>query len=395
MLPQLRRHVSLEFTALIFVLLVLQGLLFIAIDHERDIRRIDGNITGNVRYLVEGITESEKLLSVTETPLARARSRIFDAEGNVLFSGMIFSGNKPELDTDPWLLEYEGDSYRVLTVPVYTGKTLHGYVQMAEKMATLGDRLLDLAPVLIIENITLSFLVFVIGIWFQKRSMRPAYEMFTRLEQFAQDAGHELKTPLATARSSLEIALVDEKFREHIVEAVSDIDRMGKLTTALLQLTTLTEKSLRKNAVNLSDLANNVVRELRRDCVERGIHLTESIAPSVIRIADPVLIRVVMRNLVHNAIKFSQENGTVCVVLTDDYFSVRDTGVGMSPDVLERIFNRFFKADPSRSDTGFGLGLTILKRIVDLHRWQITVKSAPGAGSTFTLWFDHKRIRIL
>ena len=396
MFPIYRRRVSLGFSTMVFLLLVLQGVLFIAVGYERDIRRIDSNIVTNVQYLTSDIISTEeKLSSITLTPLGQERARVFDLDGSMLFAGTIFIGHAPVLEKEPWILEHNGVSYRILTIPIYTGSTLRGYYQMGERVSTLANRLLDALPVIIIESTLLAFLVFLVGILFQKYSMRPAYEIFNRLEQFAQDAGHELKTPLASARSSLEAARSDGEHERHEKEAIEDIESMAALTDALLQLTTLTKSSIRKEPVEMSRVVESVLQELSRQCEAKNIRCKDVLDQTVIRTADASLFRVIVRNLMHNAVKYTNRGGEVTVTLTPDYLSVRDTGVGMTPDVLEKIYNRFFKADPSRSDAGFGLGLTLVKRIVDIHGWQLDVRSSPGVGTTFTLWFDRRRRRNL
>jgi signal transduction histidine kinase len=97
----------------------------------------------------------------------------------------------------------------------------------------------------------------------------------------------------------------------------------------------------------------------------------------------------VLTNLVSNAIKFRKpEGGTVTVTLKKNALSVTDTGIGMTPEELSHIFDRFYRAENSRTSSGFGLGLALVKRITDVHGWSLDVQSVKDVGTTFTIRFS-------
>ncbi|PIR53185.1 hypothetical protein COU76_02410 [Candidatus Peregrinibacteria bacterium CG10_big_fil_rev_8_21_14_0_10_49_10] len=389
MLPELRKRVSIGFSLAIFVLLMLQGTFCIFRDYNDQIKSTDSFVEADAKTVIADMEEPEHLARITLPTIAQQRSRLFDAEKKLLYAGTIFVGETPILEENPWFLSYNNNTYRIITLPIYAnGDIAQGYLQMGTPVVALSDRLQIGLTRTLLYALLISIGTFFLGLLFQKKSLRPAYEMFEHLEQFSQDVNHELKTPLASARSSLELATNSTDPKQHIINAMQEIDSMDALTDKLVQLTTLTEGSLQKGLVNISLLLRDVLDSFRGECEQRNITCTQEVASNIIRIADDSLVLVVLRNLIHNAIKFTPEGGHIFVTLTPNYFTVRDTGIGMSPDTIEQIFNRFFKGDPSRSSEGFGLGLTILKRIVDLHKWQISVRSAPGMGSTFTLWFS-------
>jgi signal transduction histidine kinase len=104
---------------------------------------------------------------------------------------------------------------------------------------------------------------------------------------------------------------------------------------------------------------------------------------------DPALLRQVLTNLISNAIKFSKpEGGTVTVRLTKKALSIQDTGIGIAQESLVHIFDRFYQAENSRTNDGYGLGLALVKRIIDLHRWTISAKSTLDKGTTFVIGID-------
>ena len=104
--------------------------------------------------------------------------------------------------------------------------------------------------------------------------------------------------------------------------------------------------------------------------------------------ADPGLISQIIRNLLSNALKFTPSSGTILIELTKNHLKIKDTGIGMETSVRERIFERFYQAEPSRSEQGYGLGLAIVKKIIDMHHWTIKVESEKGKGSSFIVYFN-------
>jgi signal transduction histidine kinase len=110
------------------------------------------------------------------------------------------------------------------------------------------------------------------------------------------------------------------------------------------------------------------------------------VAPEISVQGDAALLKQVLSNLLGNAIKFSKsEGGTITVRLTKKELSIADTGIGIRTEALPHIFNRFYQADASRSNEGYGLGLALVKRIVELHGWRIEAKSKSGSGTLFAI----------
>jgi signal transduction histidine kinase len=144
-------------------------------------------------------------------------------------------------------------------------------------------------------------------------------------------------------------------------------------------------------AVNLAALAVSLVDQLEPVATARTIQLQCESPPSVIARGDAGWLERLLINLLDNAIKFTGEGGRVVVSVSHDgdlaRMDVVDTGIGMTPEVSAHVFERFYQADPSRSSSpgGAGLGLSLVKWIVDRHHGRITVASRPGNGSTFSV----------
>jgi two-component system heavy metal sensor histidine kinase CusS len=220
-------------------------------------------------------------------------------------------------------------------------------------------------------------------------------DSFTRLSQFSADLAHELRTPIANIRGEGEVALTrartPEEYREVIESSVGECERLSGIVDNLLFLA-------RAEAAE-----RNIQRELfsGRAALEKIAVFYEPLAEehqTAISCtgegdvdADPMLFGRAVSNLVENALRYTSAGGTIQISLaagvTDSQISVADTGCGITPEHLPRIFDRFYRADSSRSSEGSGLGLALVKSIMDLHGGTAVVESKAGQGTTVTLTF--------
>jgi two-component system, OmpR family, heavy metal sensor histidine kinase CusS len=218
---------------------------------------------------------------------------------------------------------------------------------------------------------------------------------------FVANAAHELRSPLAAIRSSVEVALnrsrTPEEYALVLVEVMEEIGRLAGLVNRLLILAEGDAGRLvgRNQLTRLDKIARESVDMFEAVAELQGVRLTSAeLAPTVVE-GDEFHLRQVVRNLIDNAIKYNRNPGTVIVHLRADaakkqaQLIVEDSGIGIDSEVLPRIFERFYRADKARSRkaerSGSGLGLSICQSIVRALNGDITVESIPGAGSTFTV----------
>lgn len=228
------------------------------------------------------------------------------------------------------------------------------------------------------------------------RMLEQLESSFRRLRQFAADASHELRTPLTVLRGETEVALRwtknPEEFRGILESNLEEIDRMSRIIEDLLLLakseageTPMTIKTVNLNQI-LQELAlqGKILGENKGIAV--SLKLPENLEVQVM--GDELRLHQMFLNLLSNGIKYTPTGGRVDLALRVEgeqaVIDVRDTGVGMAPEHLQRIFDRFYRIDRSRSlESGAGLGLSIVKWIVDAHQGQISVTSTPDEGSCF------------
>ncbi len=218
---------------------------------------------------------------------------------------------------------------------------------------------------------------------------------FARQGQFVSNAAHELRTPLATLRTNLEVVYSDtgatvEDYRQISPVLDRTLTRLEELLSDLLIMAT-EEHSLLYEQVDLEQLVEGVLSDLRALADERQIALRFSSPPGISVSGDPLLLSRVFSNLVENGIRYSHKNGEVVVSAhrssSNVLVTVGDTGLGVPAEEQARIFDRFYRGGESRSrhKRGAGLGLSIVSHIIQLHRGKISVDSTPGVGSKFTV----------
>lgn len=227
--------------------------------------------------------------------------------------------------------------------------------------------------------------------------------MFARLEtsfeiekQFTSDASHELRTPIAVILAQCEETKTHELTEEEYAQAFCVVERQAKrmsnMIGQLLQMTRLEQGTQRISfeQADLSALVEVVCDE--QPASEKGIMIETDLQPDVEAWFDITLMSRLLQNLLNNAVRYGRENGHIWVTLrrngNEVVLAVRDDGIGIPADKLDKVWQRFYQADNARgAESGTGLGLTMVRQIAMLHRGQMTADSIEGAGSCFTLRF--------
>jgi heavy metal sensor kinase len=218
---------------------------------------------------------------------------------------------------------------------------------------------------------------------------------FAREKQAAADISHELRTPLAALLTTTEVALrkprSPEEYREVLADCHESGQQMSRLVERLLTLSRLDAgvDTLRLRQVDAASLAEQCAALVRPLAEARSLSLCVRHDGPALLSTDPDKLREVLTNLLHNAIEYNRQGGSVEVAVARENghldLQVRDTGIGIPEGARAHIFERFFRADSARTAEGLhaGLGLSIVKGYVDLMHGSITVESAEGKGSTF------------
>jgi len=212
------------------------------------------------------------------------------------------------------------------------------------------------------------------------------------------EVSHELRLPIANIRLLIETLLNgaledDETARKMLNRAHAEVKRLQSLVADLLAVEQLSTTSryelLAKEWLSLEAKAKYAIESTATMARESGVNVRLAIAPGFRVFANSAQLDQVLLNLLENALKFTPSGGTVKITSRgeDGCFSVDDTGIGMAESEIPKIFQRFYRIDRTKSKGSTGLGLSIVKHILDSHGAKITVTSKQGKGSSFMLEF--------
>ncbi len=236
------------------------------------------------------------------------------------------------------------------------------------------------------------------GYFLAGKTLRPIEEMLKEQNRFIADASHELRTPLSAVKTSTEVALRNKKLstaeaKNIFKNNLEDIDSLQKLTDNLLTLAQ--HQGGGGNYIfqqtDLKEVIENAIRKIRPAADKKKIGITLKTKQYYIE-SDEMGLEEMILIFLDNAVKYTPEGGRIIIETRQDSkyltIKIKDTGIGIAGKDIPRIFERFYQIEPSRSKTsvaGFGLGLPLAKKIIDLHKGTVTVSSYLQKGSIFTI----------
>jgi two-component system, OmpR family, sensor histidine kinase CiaH len=261
----------------------------------------------------------------------------------------------------------------------------------------------------ILKNLIYTFLavafvalivIFFISRFFANKSIKPIKEAFDKQKQFIADASHELRTPLAVINTNVDVLLSNSedtiknqsKWLSYIK---SEVERMTKLTSVLLYLTQMEYSDVKMifSDFNLSETVENVVLTMEAVIFENNASLNYDIEPNLMIQGNSEQLKQVVMILLDNALKYTDLPGTINLVLKKErdniLLSVTNSGKGIPAELLDKVFDRFYRVDKSRSRNsgGHGLGLSIAKAIVSQHGGKIWASSVLNKSTSFNIEF--------
>jgi signal transduction histidine kinase len=313
---------------------------------------------------------------------------IFDVDGEFYESATkeALTQNK---DTGKFKLD--GNDWAFIVKPVSEGYIIT-FLDITSQQAIMTNLIFTFSGAALIMFIVIFF----ISNFFANRAIHPIKEAFDKQKQFIADASHEIKTPLAIIDINVDTLLANgedtinnqSKWLHYIK---SESKRMAKLTNDLLYLTQVDYSDIITTFTefNLSEVVESALLTMEGVIFENNISLYYEIEPNLVTFGDSDQIKQVVMILLDNALKYTNEKGSVNITLKKHHnnivLSVSNTGEGISADHLEKIFDRFYRTDKSRARKYgcYGLGLAIAKAIIDQHKGKIYAKSAIKENTTF------------
>ena len=249
--------------------------------------------------------------------------------------------------------------------------------------------------ILLYTNAVILILSSLSGYFLAGKTLHPIEETLEEQKRFIADASHELKTPLTIMKTTMEVASRDKDLKvkeakEVLKESITETDNLTRLTGDLLSISRLGYNNIYFEKINLNTIIKPVVKKFNPLAKEKNIKIVNKIGDIKLKLNKEYFEKLISI-LLDNAIKYTKK-GTVSISSErkNKYviIKVKDSGIGIDKKDIPHIFERFYRADASRSKTqtpGFGLGLSLARQITTLHRGTINVQSEINKGSTFTL----------
>jgi signal transduction histidine kinase len=329
--------------------------------------------------------------------------RFLDLSGRMIATlGQQPEGISPPVQQAPWqtLQDSAGNRYHQVSLLLKTDRAQPwGYMQIGRSLRDFDAHLSNTKIVLLIGLPVAMLLVSVASWWLAGLAMRPVYQSYYQIQQFTADAAHELRTPLAAIRATVEATLDADDLT--VIEArgtLQTIDRqnhrLSQLVQDLLLLSRMDLKvlTLKRQSCCLNDVVNDLVEEFTALAIAADLQLTShtQVHYSLYVLGDEEQLYRLIANLINNAIQYTSRGEIMVLLNREDHHAlvqVQDTGIGIASEDQPRLFDRFYRVnrDRSRQTGGSGLGLAIASAIAQSHHGAITVKSELGKGSTFTV----------
>lgn len=434
----LRMRLTLVAAAAVAVSIALVALLVISAEHRQLRVLVDADLRTQAAAIADSLLETgevgEDLLG-ENAAFSTSVVQVVDAEANVvaLAAGQVrlpvddrvLGVAAGEHDRFYWDVDIDGENGRMLTVPLRSGA-----LQVARPVTDVDEHLFSIAGMLALITLAGVSLAVVLGGLVARTALRPltrltasaehvavtrdlggrldvrghdelgrlASSLNTMLEaldrsqrsqqQLVADASHELRTPLASLLTNVQVL--------ERADGLPDGDRARLVTDLRAEIEGLT-----RTVDDLLDLADEAPREEPEDlALDRLVHrsaewvrhrhpgvvIETDLAPTIVRGGRRQIERAV-GNLLDNAVKYNAPGGQIQVRLDERELVVRDHGPGMQVEDLDQVFERFYRARGARSRPGAGLGLAIVRQVVDAHRWQVSAENAPDGGAVFRIRF--------
>jgi len=268
---------------------------------------------------------------------------------------------------------------------------------ITERQEILDDIRMRVIGQLILVNLAILVGAGALSYFLARRTLQPIEEAHKSLERFTADASHELRTPITAMKSEIEVSLSDPKLnlkgaKSQLASNLEELDKLQALSDGLLRLARMDASELPREPVAISDILQAAVERVLPDAEKKKILLNLTDSQSLSTYGDKTSLVEAFVTILDNAVKYSPKSSEV-IVKIDAYkhharVQITDQGVGIKATELPHIFDRFYRADSSRTKSnvdGYGLGLAIAKNIFDMHSGTVVATSQQGKGTTFSV----------
>ncbi|MGB5866650.1 MAG: ATP-binding protein [Arcobacteraceae bacterium] len=218
-------------------------------------------------------------------------------------------------------------------------------------------------------------------------------ESVSKIKRFSNDVSHELKTPLTVIRGEIELGLrkdrTNEEYKEILKSSLQESKQLQELIDSLLFLSNANENELKAKfeKIELDEILMDIISEYKQLTKDKNIAIEFESLENMVSQGHPLLVKIMVGNIIQNSIKYSNPDSKIIISLKNKELSIQDFGIGIKEKDIKYIFDRFYRVDEARGRGGYGLGLSIVQNIANIHNYTLDIKSSYGEYTKFTIRF--------
>lgn len=251
---------------------------------------------------------------------------------------------------------------------------------------SFAEYIIDIFRFFIISLIS-SFIFYIIGLKFVEKNLKPVEENLKDMQNFIHNAWHELKTPLSVVHGNLQLLKEIKKYDASIAtESIEEINKLNKLIEWLVNLSDINVNNARQ-PLTLSEEIPSIMKDFSKKAEEKKVTIDLKIKNDVTIDANREYFYIVFSNILGNAIKYNKPKGTVNIILDKNTLTVTDTGIGIEKSKQAKVFDRFYKTNTVRNSEGYGIWLSLVKKITDMYKWKTELNSSENTWTSFIIKF--------
>jgi signal transduction histidine kinase len=287
------------------------------------------------------------------------------------------------LKEDKYLKLVQGEWF---LVKKFNLKNSEKFIILKRLRYDLEDYLTDIFWFIFI-SIILSIVIYFISRKFIDRIFIPVEQNIEDMKNFIHNAGHELKTPIAVIDSNLQLLDDTKKYdAEMNWEMREEVKKLNLLINSLVNLSEIDSLKNREEN-NLLEMVNEIIKNFSDKIEDKKIKINIDIDKNTIIKSNKIYLYMFLSNIVWNSIKYNKKDWKIDIYYKNSKLIVKDSWIGISKEDLNKIFDRFYKIDKSRNSEGFGIGLSLVKKIAMVYNWKINMSSNENKGSEFSVEF--------
>lgn len=401
-LEHTHRHLTRVFTGVVFIIVMVVGISFLSAKYVTESRNQQKEISQQINLINTWIQNDEEFFakyakqklieeirkfkpwdirrnqSVNGTRLSFF---VLDEENNLIFKEILQEPRFDDINFDITKIYSDHDTF------IFSNNIDENKIVFYQNIRySLSDVVQDILLLLLLSSI-LSVLVYFIGYRFVGKALTPVRENIKDMSDFIHNAGHELKTPLAVMRWNLQIMQAEKKYDSKLLKSsIVTIDNANMLIEWLRELSEAGKVSGQEK-INLPEYTRGILAEFIPQMKEKNITLEMLLPKTYFISANKSELEIVLKNIIKNAILYNKQAGKIMVKTEKNTLTIIDTWIGIAPENLDKIFDRLYREWEARDAWGYGIWLSMVKKIVDANGWKIHVKSEKWNGTRFEITF--------